>query len=358
MQKKPQRSKQKQHTKKTYLYIAALLFGGVGLLAFSSPTFLEYAKNQLAAVMGIEAREMYDYQKHNGITRNLKVGDSGTNVVLVQRALEALRTDFPEANITGYYGEKTRRAVLAYQKDEGLPATGKVDATTRQNLNSVYMKELCPPGNASQYENEMLVKVNRTSGLPKDYVPVNLIHISDYVRTTQLVCLKAEAAAQLKKMMGDAARENVHLAVTSGFRRSEIQGVIMSLWRLIEGERARESVAEPLHSEHQLGTAVDLSGATNKYRSADPSFGNTLEARWLEKSAYKYGFVMSYPIGKTSVTGYSYEPWHYRFVGFEAAKEIYDEKISVEEYFNSHDWLNEKPQQATMPEKPKSKKEG
>ena len=358
MRKQRMLPRRKTGVKKRYAMLIGCALGALVLASLASPPVFEYAKHQIAAVLGIEAHEIYDFQKYHGITRNLKMGDSGTNVVLVQRALEALRPDFPAENITGYYGEKTQRAVFAYQQEEGLPPTGSVDAATRENLNSIYMKELCPPGNPGRYEDEILIKVNRTTGLPKDYIPSNLIDVSNYIKTTQLICLKAEVATHIRVMMSDAAAQKVHLAVTSGLRRSDVQGVLFNVWKFFEGDKAGESVALPYHSEHQLGAAVDLSGKTIKYRSADHRFANTVEYQWLVRNAYKYGFAMSYPAGKQSITGYTYEPWHWRFVGLEAAKEIYEKKISVEEYFNSHDWLNpkEEPEQEEKPKKSNKKK--
>jgi zinc D-Ala-D-Ala carboxypeptidase len=302
---------------------------------YLNSSFKEFITNQLAAVIGINIQGVYDYQTNKGINRELSLGDSGREVKLVQQALHATLTDFPEKNISGYYGSKTSSAVSAYQKNNGLAVTGKVDNPTRNSLNEMYFKELCPDGSGNIPNDEILVKVNRSTSLEKDYIPQNLINVTNLVKTTSVVCLKQEVVPFLKRMFDDASQKNIQLAVTSGFRKPEIQGLIYKIWVRVLGEKGKEGVAEPLHSEHRLGTTIDLTGKTNNFVSADEKFHGTPEELWLRENAYKYGFVLSYPKDKTSITGYIYEPWHYRYVGLEAAKVIFDKKISVEEYFDS-----------------------
>ncbi|MBI4086361.1 D-alanyl-D-alanine carboxypeptidase family protein [Candidatus Kaiserbacteria bacterium] len=293
---------------------------------------------QLAGVIGIDMESVYRYQEMRGINRDLGVGDSGEDVRLVQEALVALTENFPEENITGYFGAKTSAALAEYQKETDLPVTGTVDTATQTHFNTLYFTKLCPQARKKgPFKNEILVEVNKDTALPKKYVPHNLIDVSSIVKTTSVACLKREVVSSLKKMMRDASRDGVTLAVTSGFRRPEIQGILQDIWTAVIGEEATErSVAEPSHSEHQLGTTIDLSGASNGFRGGDSGFGGTPESEWLQTHGHEYGFVMSYPAGKENVTGYIYEPWHYRFLGKEAAREIFKKKISVEEYFGSH----------------------
>ena len=80
------------------------------------------------------------------------------------------------------------------------------------------------------------------------------------------------------------------------------------------------------HSEHQTGLAIDIG-------STKTSFEYTNEFKWLQEHAHEYGFIMRYPKGKTWITGYEYEPWHYRFVGVDAATKIFEEGITFEEYY-------------------------
>ena len=84
--------------------------------------------------------------------------------------------------------------------------------------------------------------------------------------------------------------------------------------------------ARPGYSEHQTGLCTDIN-------TVDSSFANTKEAKWLADNSYKYGFILRFPKGKEDITGYKYEPWHYRYVGEETAKIIYDEDLTLEEYY-------------------------
>ena len=96
--------------------------------------------------------------------------------------------------------------------------------------------------------------------------------------------------------------------------------------RGIAERTAKEWVALPGTSEHQLGIAVDI--------NADKSKSSNDEVyMWLAANAHNYGFILRYPQGKQEITGTSYEPWHYRYVGVDAAREIYERGICLEEYF-------------------------
>ena len=193
----------------------------------------------------------------------------------------------------------------------------------------------CPKGDGLTFVDEILVKVNKTTPIPEDYIPKDLTKIPKNIRTTKSICLKQEVLGPLALMFQDAEKDNIFLAVTSGFRSKNTQANLYKALFAIKGEKAQDRIAMPLHSEHHLGTTMDLSGQSIDYLSANDLFSGTAEDTWLRSNAYKYGFVMSYPESKTKITGYDFEPWHYRFVGKEAAQEIFDSGLSLEEYLKS-----------------------
>jgi zinc D-Ala-D-Ala carboxypeptidase len=300
------------------------------------PDFNKFVYSHLAAVMGIDINKVRQWQLQNGLNRDLAIGDRGVDVRLLQEALNKNSPNFQEKNITGYYGSRTAQAISDFQLAQGLNTNGRLDSDTRVALNNIYFNELCPVGQGDIiYSDEIMVHINREIPLPVDYAPHNLVNISDFVKTVGIICLKQDVIPFLKQMFADAADQNIKLVVTSGFRRPEMQSIIQKMWQLIEGDTSKKGVAEPRHSEHQLGTAVDLSGKSVNDASATDIFDGTTEDVWLKQNAYKYGFVMSYPKDKLPITGYKYEPWHYRFVGTDVAKQIFDRQISVEEYFSS-----------------------
>lgn len=107
----------------------------------------------------------------------------------------------------------------------------------------------------------------------------------------------------------------------------KIQNYINQGYSRSRAERtAKEWVALPETSEHQLGIAVDINA--DKFKCS-----NEEVYIWLAENAYKYGFILRYPMGKQEITGTSYEPWHYRYVGTDVANEIYERGICLEEYF-------------------------
>ena len=174
-----------------------------------------------------------------------------------------------------------------------------------------------------------LIVVNRWNELPEDY-DVELTELSN----GQMV--DSRIYPYLQEMFDAARTEGVYPVVREGYRTAEeqqeilddkIQNYINQGYSQVKAERtAKEWVALPGTSEHQLGIAVDINADKSKCSNEDV-YG------WLTENAYKYGFVLRYPLGKQKITGTSYEPWHYRYVGKEVAREIYEREICLEEYF-------------------------
>ena len=131
------------------------------------------------------------------------------------------------------------------------------------------------------------------------------------------------------KMQKAALKDNINLHIASGFRSYERQKEIYEGYLKVDSKDNVDTYsAKPGQSEHQSGLAIDIN-ITND------SFIDTKEAKWLDKNAYKYGFVLRYPKDKCHITGYKYEPWHYRYVGKNLAKKLYNNGnwLTIEEYF-------------------------
>ena len=174
-----------------------------------------------------------------------------------------------------------------------------------------------------------LIIVNRWNELPEDY-SVELTELSNGQKVDSRIY------PYLQEMFDAARAEGVYPVVREGYRTEEeqqeilddkIQTYINQGYSQSRAERtAKEWVALPGTSEHQLGIAVDINADKSKC-------SNEEVYAWLAENAYKYGFILRYPLGKQEITGTSYEPWHYRYVGEEAALEIYEQGICLEEYF-------------------------
>ena len=128
--------------------------------------------------------------------------------------------------------------------------------------------------------------------------------------------------------MKDAAKEDgVTLTIISGYRSYSYQKGLYDGYVKTYGKASTDTFsARPGHSEHQTGLAADLN-------RIDENFGNTKEGKWLDENASKYGFILRYPKGKQDITGYKYEPWHFRYIGSEAVNLYNGEWTTLEEYF-------------------------
>lgn len=174
-----------------------------------------------------------------------------------------------------------------------------------------------------------LIVVNRWNELPEDY-SVELTELSNGQKVDSRIY------PYLQEMFDAARAEGIYPIVREGYRTAEeqqeilddkIQTYINQGYSQSRAEKtAKEWVALPGTSEHQLGIAVDINADKSKC-------SNEEVYAWLAENAYKYGFILRYPMGKQEITGTSYEPWHYRYVGIEAAYEINERGICLEEYF-------------------------
>lgn len=138
--------------------------------------------------------------------------------------------------------------------------------------------------------------------------------------------LRPELTRAFAKMRAAAARDGVSLRIISGFRSYASQkSVYAAKIRQYGFATAEKRSARPGHSEHQTGLAIDVN-------SISQSWGDTRAGRWVAKNAHRYGFIVRYPKGKTSVTGYAYEPWHLRHVGVSVATHLKSSGLTLDEY--------------------------
>ena len=167
---------------------------------------------------------------------------------------------------------------------------------------------------------------------PKKYVPKGLVTMS--VPHTYTPVLRRDAAKAYVKMFRAARRDGIDLVVQSSYRSYSAQVSVYNGWVASIGRKAADlQSARPGYSEHQIGLSVDIAAA-DRACTIQACFGRTPEGKWLTRNAPRFGWHLRYPRGKTSVTGYIYEPWHWRFVGVELATELSKTpKITLEEFF-------------------------
>ena len=139
----------------------------------------------------------------------------------------------------------------------------------------------------------------------------------------------------LKKMLRAAKRKGLRLNVRSAYRSFHTQCVTYeSKVRKHGKEHAMRYSAKPGHSQHQLGTTVDISAARLDWTLSD-NLAKTREGRWLARNASRFGFVLSYPKNREKATGYAFEPWHFRYVGKKTARKIEASRLVPDAYLSA-----------------------
>lgn len=145
-------------------------------------------------------------------------------------------------------------------------------------------------------------------------------------------------------MLQGAKKDGINLIICSPYRDFELQKILFERKISVYMNRgytyfdayklASRSVTMPGASEHQIGLAIDF--ICDTYTTLNWGFGDTKAGKWLANNCYEYGFVLRYPEGKENITGIGYEPWHFRYVGVEAATVIMEQKITLEEFVQDY----------------------
>lgn len=182
-----------------------------------------------------------------------------------------------------------------------------------------------------------LILVSKKSPLPSNF-QVNLAYIRDGYRGD------ARVKAYVNTMIDDAQKQGITLTLCSAYRtketsaslyKSEVQAFVNRGYSQKEAEKeAARWVAPPGTSEHHTGLAFDI--VTPSYQTLDHGFKNTQAAKWLKANCAKYGFILRFPEDKQNVTGITFEPWHFRYVGKTHAQKIMSEGLCLEEYLEKY----------------------
>ena len=169
----------------------------------------------------------------------------------------------------------------------------------------------------------ILTIVNKYNYIPNDYIPKNLIIING-------LSINKEAYEAFLEMKNDMAKENMQIRIISAYRSYDYQESLYDNYLKNNSQNIVDTYsARPGYSEHHTGLAIDVDNVKLNYNK----FYLTKEFLWMQDNAYKYGYILRYPKDKENITGYSFEPWHYRYVGKEASKYIKEHNITFEEYY-------------------------
>ena len=168
--------------------------------------------------------------------------------------------------------------------------------------------------------------------LPADFVPPELVPVSGAGLDDERL-LTAATVADLADLLAAAEGQGLRFELQSAYRSFSYQERVFTGWvETLGREQALLTSARPGHSEHQLGTTLDLRSAGGPAPWDVEDWATTPEGAWLAENAWRFGFVMSYPQGKQEVTCYTYEPWHYRWIGRSAAADVRQSGLTLREW--------------------------
>lgn len=215
-----------------------------------------------------------------------------------------------------------------YNEDNSL----NEDGTIMTNNNS----KLLHTEAVDTVKDSYTVIVNKQYALPADYVPQDLVVpdvLFNFNFYDEKKLLRQVAATALEDLFNAAKEEGFTLYAISGYRSYDRQKEIYDSNIATKGEEyTNRYSAKPGHSEHQTGLSMDVSTISVDNR-LEPVFAYTPEGKWLAKNAHRFGFIIRYPDKKEYITGYSYEPWHVRYVGKDLAEYLYENELTLEDYY-------------------------
>lgn len=228
-----------------------------------------------------------------------------------------------------YFLKKNLNAYLTYKEKNKKKSLSEIVRNINIHADKKFYEEL----QNTDTSLDTLILVNKYYSLSNDYEPTDLVTISTKYAWGNPGSKKTRQVTYDAFLdMWNAAQESgYYLMINSAYRSYQDQETVYKERKNSRGEKYADSVAaRPGSSEHQTGLSLDIFSKNNSNQS---TFGETPEAAWLKENAHKYGFILRYPEDKVNITGYSYESWHYRYVGIEVATKCFEENITFDEYY-------------------------
>src|SRR5574344_117467 len=256
---------------------------------------------------------------------------------LSNKELDTILTKKYNKNIVKFVNEKyfiynNLDRYLAYQSKNLTEKTSMIVTYVNVNRDRKYYDN--PVTTDITLKEAMLV--NKYHMLSKDYTPENIVKInSTYAYENNSI---SEVTLNAFIELADRSEEAGHtILINSSYRSYEDQDALWQDRKTTQGERkADQYAARAGSSEHETGYAIDVAD----FSDVNDDFGKTESFKWMIANSYKYGFILRYPENKEDITGYSYEAGHYRYLGKDLAKKVYDSGLTYDEYYEFY--LNNK----------------
>lgn len=287
----------------------------------------ENNSSQINADKNLEEKNNEIKSEANSNNNSIKNNNSATNNNSSKQNSGGNQTSSANENKSNNNTKKDDTSILDSKLSSKYPAIAKVsgkEITKGKTKNGFTITEI-----AGITYIDGIMMVNKTYGLPSDYLPVDTVEDSKGKTNTCNKCINKLAYSSFATMKADAAALGLNIYIASGYRPYVSQENIYNRYVKRDGKKAADTYsARPGYSEHQTSYTFDLN-------SINDSFAKTNEGKWVNENAYLYGFIIRFPKGKDSYTGYKYESWHLRYVGYDLARKLYNNGnwISLEEYF-------------------------
>ena len=231
-----------------------------------------------------------------------------------------------------YFNDEYLDRYIFYKDDHTEMPNIQIIKDVNMQLDKIQYKDIIPARNL----NTEKILVNKYYYLESNYVPDNLEKISNNYALNNMKLVNVAKNA-FEEMAQAAKSEKLNIIAMSTYRSYDYQVNLYNKYVRTDGKEAADTYSgRPGHSEHQTGLAVDVYNGKENYTN----FERTKEFNWMQEHAHEYGFILRFPKDKESETGYTYESWHYRYVGKDVAKYIKEHDISFEEYYATiiKDW--------------------
>ena len=258
------------------------------------------------------------------LAKNNLFNKSSTKTNKKTNIIEKKKIDNKETK-PNYYNKEYKERYTAYQKE--FPNISFEDVVTRVNIG--LDKPYYTNTKKTPYQNKDYILVNKYIYMENDYIPENLEDLDTSYSRSGMKLVKS-AKDSLEKMIESAKNDGYTIRVMSSYRSYNYQVNLYNRYVNTDGKEAADTYsARPGFSEHQTGLCVDIDDSKINYTN----FEKSESFKWMQENAHLYGFILRYPEDKTEITGYTYESWHYRYVGKEIATYIKKHNITFDEYY-------------------------
>ena len=224
-----------------------------------------------------------------------------------------------------YFKDSNIDRYISYKKKNKKLSNSRVVLEVNMNLDKDFYTSISPSPN----QNSSFILVNKFYYLDEDYVPKKLEEIDNKYSASGKNLVNI-AKISFESLAKKAKEEGFNIRAVSAYRSYSYQANLYNNYISQDGvENADKYSARPGFSEHQTGLAIDVDNGVSDFNN----FESTKEFSWMNENAHKYGFILRYPKYKEYITGYIYEPWHYRYVGVSVATFIKQNDLAYEEYY-------------------------